>query len=286
MKYKFVLACMILLIACRAQSATFEFQANHLFPQRASGPVVLKDLVLSGEIKTGDAKKLLAVLVDLKSPILGDVIVNSPGGSVDEAIQIAKLVKSLYATVRVESNGYCASACFFVFLAGSPRSASAAELRGTAERRETDANLRNRGLQPTPGFVGLHRPYLTRIDSLNNGQRDAMHLVASYLEKELLSRRLIDLMMSKPSNDIYWLKEDDLTEIANFPPEREEYLIQKCGYVRNRESKIVAAYKRGDRLTAKKLVDQSSTASDCQGQVVGDAYNATMRKLKSGWLPY
>ena len=281
MKYKSVLTCMFLLIARFAESATLEYkQVDYLPAGYAYDPLTGKNLVLTGEIKTGDAKKLLAMLLDPKPLVLLSVIVDSPGGSVDEAIKIAKLVKSLYVTVSVKPNGNCASACFFIFLAGSGRGASPAELMGT------DALLPNRGPLPLPGFVGLHRPFLTRIDSFNNKQSDAMRFVASYLEGELLPRRLIDLMMSKPSNDIYWLREDDLAEIGDYPPEQEEYLIQKCNYDRNYFSKAGAARNQGNRSTVKKLLDQKRKEMECTVYVTLEAHNATMRKLKRGWLPY
>lgn len=283
MKSKFVLTCIVFLIARLAEGATLEYKLRDLSPDQANNPGNLRNLVLSGEIKTGDAKKLLAMLLDPKSPDFSSVIVNSPGGSVDEAIKIAKLVKSLFTLVSVEPNGYCASACFFIFLAGSGRLASPAELMGTAERRTADALTRKLGSRPIPGFVGLHRPFLTRIGNFNNKQRDAMRFVASYLEGELLPRRLIDLMMSKPSNDIYWLREDDLAELGDYPPEQEEYFIQKCGYDRNHISKVLAAR---DRSTISKINEKAFKASDCMSQITIDAQSTTMRKLKSGWLPY
>lgn len=283
MKSKFVLTCMFFLIARLAEGATLEYKRLDSSPDQANNPVNFRDLTLSGEIKTGDAKKLLAMLLDPKSPYFSGVIVNSPGGSVDEAIKIAKLVKSLYTPVSVDPNGYCASACFFIFLAGSGRSASPAELMGTAERRVQDESLRKHGLPPTPGSVGLHRPFLTRIDGLNNKQSDGMRFVASYLEGELLPRRLIDLMMSKPSNDIYWLKDDDLAGLGDYPPEQEEYFIQKCGYDRNHIAKVLASR---DRSTIRKITEKALKANDCMSQVTSDANSTTMRKLKSGWLPY
>lgn len=282
MKLKPVLACLLLLIACLAEGATIEYMPSELFPQTSN--LNIKDLVLSGEIKTGDAKKLLAMLLDPKSPGGVGLTVNSPGGSVAEAIKIAKLVKSLYMDVRVKSSGHCASACFFIFLAGSGRTALSAEYMDPAARRNRDAGLRKLSFEVVDaGFVGLHRPYLTRIDSLNNKQSDAMRAVATYLEGELLSRRLIDLMMSKPSNDIHWLTQDDLDEIGEYPPEQEEYLIRKCGYDRNRILKVSEAKNQGDR---RRLAEQLTTSMKCTFDATSEARETTMLKLKSGWRPY
>ena len=113
-----------------------------------------------------------------------------------------------------------------------------------------------------------------------------MRSVAAYLEGELLPRRLIDMMMSKPSNDIYWLTEQDLADIGDYPPEVEEYLIRKCGYDRNYISKVIEARNRGDSTTARKLLDQSNRAQVCTSQATSEAQEATLLKLRSGWLPY
>jgi len=46
-----------------------------------------------------------------------------------------------------------------------------------------------------------------------------MRAVRDRLENELIPRRLIDIMMSRPSNDIYWLTADDLLELGDYAPE-------------------------------------------------------------------
>jgi hypothetical protein len=59
-----------------------------------------------------------------------------------------------------------------------------------------------------------------------------MRQVQNYLEQQMVSRRLIDLMMSRPSNDIYWLTAADFDELGEYSPQVEELLVQKCAYVR------------------------------------------------------
>ena len=49
------------------------------------------------------------------------------------------------------------------------------------------------------------------------------------LEANLIPRRLIDEMMSRPSNDIYWLSNDDLYELSKSPPALEQLYLSKCG---------------------------------------------------------
>ena len=63
-----------------------------------------------------------------------------------------------------------------------------------------------------------------------------MRRVQSYLEAQMVPRRLIDLMMSRPSNDVYWLNSKDFQKFGEYRPDVEEFLINKCGYIRATDS--------------------------------------------------
>lgn len=178
-----------------------------------------------GLITKGDAEKLKNVMRTQKHGIAA-INLDSPGGDVAEAIQMAEITKPLYVLVRVAPGKYCASACFFLWLAGAPRSATA---------QESVQRLTKLGLTPS-GILGLHRPYLQNFDSVSNKQNEVMRQVQSYLEAQMVPRRLIDLMMSRPSNDIFWLNSKDFQEFGEYGPDVEEFLISKCGYIRATES--------------------------------------------------
>ena len=77
-----------------------------------------------------------------------------------------------------------------------------------------------------------------------------MRKVTSYLEYHIVPRRIIDLMMSRPSNDIYWLTDGDIDELGNFPPALEELYITKCGYSRNPAISNIATVKNADGSTS------------------------------------
>jgi hypothetical protein len=190
-----------------------------------------------GLITTGDADKLINVL-RMQKYGLGYIDLDSPGGDVAEAIKMAEIIKPLYPNVRVAPGRYCASACVFLWLVGTSREATAPE---NVQR------LTKLGLKPA-GTLGLHRPYLKNFDSVSNKQSEVMRQVQTYLESQMVPRRLVDLMMSRPSNDIYWLNSKDLQEFGSYRPEVEEFLINKCGYVRPTDS----AMARG--LTGEQMV--------------------------------
>ena len=107
----------------------------------------------------------------------------------------------------VPQGASCVSACFLIFLAGDFRVA-----QGAIKGQRFSAPL---------GYVGLHRPFINSPDEKTSSQsspKEIMRKVAAYLDKKMVPRRLVDIMMSRPSNDIYWLSDDDLDEIGENPP--------------------------------------------------------------------
>ncbi len=137
-------------------------------------------------------------------------------------------------------------------------------------------------LRGMPGFVGLHRPYIADASNISRAQLTLMKKVSAYLEGQMLSRRLIDLMMNRPSNDIYWLTDEDRREIGNYPPEQEELFIKKCGYDRHAIDKVLDAAREAERIA---LLQKQDRANECVGDIIYDAKRKGWNKIKSGWLP-
>jgi hypothetical protein len=80
---------------------------------------------LDGEIEAGDHKKLAPIIVaaDNTRRRVSTLYLNSPGGSLLEAIEIAKAVTLQDISTVVADASQCASACFVVFAAGLKKSA-------------------------------------------------------------------------------------------------------------------------------------------------------------------
>lgn len=176
-------------------------------------------IVLVGEIIRGDAEKILRAIRDDKK-IMFEIFLNSPGGDLAEAIKIAEIIDASKAQTRVSTDGFCASACFFIYLAGHGRFAI-----GEGEQRGEFKN----------GRLGIHRPYITNISDSKksqNSQLMAMEKARKYLEIRNVPTSLIDKMMTRPSNNIYWLTRSDIKDLGEYPPETEELYISKCGYDR------------------------------------------------------
>jgi len=228
---------------------------------------------LSGEIKPKDAEKL-AVYYKTNN-IAKSIFIDSPGGDLIEAIRIAEIVQLLQLQVVVPKGKYCTSACFLVFLAGNGRTAV-----GTI-----DGKLDNR--MPV-GYVGLHRPYLGSVENNNKSQlaqSTAMKKVIKYLDNQLVPRRLIDMMMSRPSNDIYWLTSDDIEEIGDYAPAQEELYISKCGYDRKIFNQMVEAKNAGNYSLHSEIKQRLNNIIQCIATLQIEPFDDGLKKLKSGWLP-
>ena len=175
---------------------------------------------MSGTIDKGDFNNLIGAY--MKYSYIRFLYINSNGGDLDTALKIADFIKKNHIGVVVKRGGYCASACFQIYIAGFDRVASAANDDGTLPI-STSAF----------GFVGIHRPYFASIAAADK-QESMMARVKHNLISAKVPQYLIDTMMSRPSNDIYWLVERDFEMLGEFNPGDEEALIKKCGYKRNR----------------------------------------------------
>jgi hypothetical protein len=223
----------------------------------------------------------------LKTPI-STIVLNSQGGDVDEAIRIGELIKFAWIGTEVQNEKFCASSCFFLFLAGSERVASPSWLMQPGQLEAINATAKQAGVNrkpELPGFVGLHRPFYTKESTIEKHQSAMMERVSSHLKKQMISGRLIDAMMSHPSNDVYWLTNFDLNEIGEYPPEQEEIFIQRCGYDRNSQLKQISAIEDGNISKSDELFQQQLKANACIASLKEKLAIAALEKIKKGWLP-
>jgi hypothetical protein len=240
-------------------------------------------LLLTGPINTGDAERFVRTLLEplAERPLLvSEVILNSPGGNLAEALRLASLVRGLHLDTRIRAGGACSSACFFVFLAG-----------------DQHLPIEHNNGSARPGRIGLHRPYLAG-DAMKKGdpmrgmerQQAEMGKIIDYLRKESVPLRLIDEMMTHPSNDIYWMSDEDLWQLGEYHPGLEEVLIARCGYDKRLTSpayeKLLAgqnddARAKGEEQLATLLQCIASTRASFDGK-----RDAFLAKLKTGWRPW
>lgn len=79
-------------------------------------------LVAEGSIEAGAARRFAAEL-EARGEYIRTVSLNSPGGSLDDALAIAKLIREHGLETRVAEGALCASSCPLVMAGGTVRSA-------------------------------------------------------------------------------------------------------------------------------------------------------------------
>ena len=172
---------------------------------------------IDGEIRTGDAERVASLIGDMR--FVGSFEVKSLGGNLEEALKISSLIDGTSASFRIKRGELCVSACFFMFIAGRERAAS--------------AFLGEEGQSPSPKmlargsyYVGIHRPYLASKGEVNetsvDKQENLMQTVREYLRKKQVPQYLVDEMMGRASNRIYWLNDKDVDLLGDYSPGYEQ----------------------------------------------------------------
>lgn len=253
MSYKF-LAKIALLSIISLNSYAGEAKKQPIY--KKTGEISGEIYTYKGEIKIGDAAKLAKFIAANRYEI-SSINLNSPGGNVNEAILMGELIKAARLDTWVQPGSICASACFFMWINGANRSAVIGEQ--VVRNAKTGKYVSSK--------IGLHRPYMTSMTndeiSLSNQSKLVKH-VDAYLMGKGLPRRLIDLMMSRPSNDIYWITEEDYSEIGESPIELEELYISKCNDTRRKlYQQIDAARRNNDRNIEPILLEKIGSINQC-----------------------
>lgn len=186
-------------------------------------------VLLEGAIEKGDYDKILKIA---ELGITEGIYLFSPGGDVVEAMKIGRLVRSLRwttaapltQTLRSETaqrlvlsfglkdpmhNNLCASACFFIHIAGI--------------YRWGDTLL-------------IHRPYLSDVElrRLSGDQVLRISQVAraetdAYLKEMGLPAKYSELMYSVPKDQVQLLAESDIkADIDGFIPELKDWMDARC----------------------------------------------------------
>lgn len=254
-------------------------------------------VILEGKVEIGDYDKLLKIIGDdcemefRGMPACADgIFLASPGGDLIEAMKISSLLRKLRLETHIPSdlpspyrqkteailedakaNYMCASACFFMFVAGIDR------------ERDT-----------YPPILGIHRPYLSEADlkTLSGNQVMASAaqmriLVEDYLKEMGVSTKYADLMFSIPKDQVRLINDDDFTaDFEGYIPELRDWLDAKCNKLTDVEKvvekSIQAKARRKEKLTeddermSRMLTEKYLQQGECLAQVLsklrGDAW--------------
>ena len=233
-KMKALIIMLVILTATslsNAHAATFKIFCDSQV-ERASKSCAIK---ITGVIKKGDSAKLLRII---KTPVkkgwsYGDILLDSPGGDVSEAMEIAKLVRKYMLRTstthsrgdpeRLESKRFysCISSCFLVWVAGTER-------------------FSFNGYDQIEGQhygIGLHRPYFpSHVYGYSPAKVSEIHksinaLIREYLQQEQVPDLFIEQMLERSSKEIYWAGNRGMEFSLNGrAPWFEEMMIARCGF--------------------------------------------------------
>jgi hypothetical protein len=258
---KMVIAKLLFTLFISHGAIAGELKASPLY--KPNGEVSGHNYVYSGEIKAGDAERFASFIIANKDSI-DTVNLNSLGGNVQEAITMGELIKAARLDTWVQPGSTCASACFFMWINGANRNAL---LNQSVKNNKTGQYVSSK--------IGLHRPYMRMMDndekSLSN-QTKLIKGVDAYLTSKGIPRRLIDLMMSRASNDIYWMTGEDYDEIGQSPIDLEELYISKCNDNRKKLYTQISISKSNNNTELTDLLYASVGAiNDCIDKLNGEA---------------
>lgn len=195
-------------------------------------------LILEGQIGPGDYDKFRAFLGNKSNfdKISSGVFLASPGGSIIQAIKIGRLIRALQLNtdapsgpptgppkfgespinpnnLRDPKNYFCASACFFVYVAGVYR------------------NLN------WVGRLGIHRPVQLESTAKKLDVNQSLDLnwrvrteVKKYLEEMDVPVKYVDTIYSIPPNELRLITQSEYdSDLRGFVPEIKDKLRSKCG---------------------------------------------------------
>lgn len=152
---------------------------------------------LDGPIESGDLQRLKDVYSSIEDEpdsefpwaSTSTLIVNSPGGSLGEALNLGRWLRENRFSVLLPEDGKCFSACVYLLASGLNR-------------------------YPSLGAVGVHRPYLGQEpdQGIENSVRAMLSASRSFFEEMNVPPSLADDMFSVPPESLRILSESDLQE--------------------------------------------------------------------------
>lgn len=204
-------------------------------------------ITIDGTFSTGDSIKFQQLIeLTTSNPIIE---INSPGGSLAEAVKIGEIVWRVRASTTVPAGSICASACFLTWINGANRHALNAK-------------------------IGLHRPYFQNIQNSQDSIKEQVRTidqVNQYLISKLVPRNILEKMMARASNEIYWLNEDEIYELSGTREDLKDLFIAHCGAYSDQILRIVT--------TPEKMAEWRKVRA-CEYQLNEDTWQAEHKRTQ------
>lgn len=208
---------------------------------------------IDGPIMKGDLKKILRLsknFLDQGTQI--ELLINSSGGNLIEAIDIGRFVRDAYAQVKIRGDYIhsnsgkirkCYSACVVIFVAAANRDHEMDNEYYDDQGRAiyvTEDGERVRKEVPT---IGVHRPYFDKSEYGQLGPKDAMQkykaveaLVKKFLIESGAPDAFLFRMFRTASNEIDLISKSEFMDMFPYEePFLEEWFIAKCGAIEGSE---------------------------------------------------
>jgi hypothetical protein len=166
-------------------------------------------ILLEGEIVEGDLNRLRARL--LKYGNLG-VALNSPGGSLGEALKIGSFIRTSGLATHIPKSATCASACVTIFAGGLIRTAHpdsnigihmASAVFNDRFVQGMEAVISEYGTEATPYVVAMFEELAA----------SAMLRQVYFILQAGVSLRLLEATTSVPHDEIFWMSIDDAISV-------------------------------------------------------------------------
>lgn len=199
-------------------SAVLCFVVSTAYPATFSVPSNgSSGVMVSGRIEKGDTNKLMRFLLDnLDSDRIHSKIIylNSPGGDVNEAFEMADFLERSLRTTAVVRKSECLSACTVLWAAGA--------------NRIVDETSR----------LGFHRVRFQKEKSSMEDYQKQITPVAdrlyNHLQQRGIPRVILDKMMETPATDMFyvtsrWLYMNNLSRAIAYNPWFLDAVETKCG---------------------------------------------------------
>ncbi len=249
-----------------------------------SSSTIFTGAVLEGKIEPGDFQKFRDFV--LNNSVV-QIYLASPGGNLGEAMKIGILIRLLKLSTVVptkpltnqsfhsivaehdikdaRSDYKCASACFFLFVAGIHRSSDDLE----------------------PAVLGIHRPFiedneLKRLDRQQaiSAEERTRTTVVRYLQAMDVPPKYAEDMYSVPKDMIQWIRQDEFeSDFNGFIPGLRTFVDAKCGRPTDQdlESSESATEKAGHSMSEAQLKCQRRI----QAQLALSAYTDVLQHRNS-----
>lgn len=187
-----ILAVMAVMFSVLAQVNAAEIGLSRQEVAGTSPPLTVAAVIISGQIASGDAKKVATLLWQINQPDEGRqirrLLIHSPGGLIGEAMEIGRLLRGNGVEVFIPRVASCVSACVLILAGGKQRTIA--------------------------GQVGIDNPHFIKAagpgDDVPALLAESRKIMRDYFRTMGVAENLADAMFSVPDGAVRFLSQDEL----------------------------------------------------------------------------